>query len=83
MNRGTFFKRLIQGAAVIAVSPSILAEVSAKSSIAAVTSGAIGVRISKDLFDNLPYLQEVLPQLLMRDYLKAENAAFMAKLNQS
>lgn len=77
MNRGTFFKKLFQGAAVIAASPSILAEISAKSSAVAVTSGAIGVHISQDLFDNLPYLKAVLPDLLMRDYMKRENAAFM------
>lgn len=36
------------------------------------------VRISKQMLQDLPFLQTYLPQMLMRDYYKRENAIFFA-----
>jgi HK97 family phage major capsid protein len=38
------------------------------------------VRISKQMLQDLPFLQSYLPQMLLRDYYKRENAIFVAAL---
>ncbi len=46
------------------------------------TANYIGgfVRISKQMLQDLPFLQSYLPQMLLRDYYKRENAIFVAAL---
>jgi hypothetical protein len=89
MNRGSFFKKLFQGAAVAAISPSVLGEIGTASKVNTIdgvtcTSGYIEgyTRITKGMIDNLPFLKSELPKMLMRDYMKAENEVLFGELSK-
>ena len=89
MNRGSFFKKLFQGAAVTVITPSILGEIGTTSKVNTIdgvtcTSGYIEgyTRIAKGMIDDLPFLQSELPKRLMRDYMKVENEVLFSELSK-
>ncbi len=75
MDKRSFLKKLFQGAAVIAVSPTILAEIGAKSTQLSVTNAYLAgyQTFSNQMISSLPFLQEQLPKILLRDFYKKEN----------
>jgi len=86
MDKRSFFKKLLQGAAVIAVSPSVLAEIGAKSTQLSVTNAYLAgyqTTFSKQMLSSLPFLQEQLPKMLTRDFYKKENDILLKSLHQS
>lgn len=82
MNRGSFFKKLFQGAAVVSVAPSILSEVCIVETKAA--SKYIGgyTVMTKEMMNNMPFLQSQLPRMLMRDYMRKENQLWQEAISK-
>lgn len=72
MNRGSFLKKLFQGAAVVAVSPSVLSKVGASANVKSKYIEGY-VTLTKEMMKDLPFLQSQLPKMLIRDYMNKEN----------